>query len=104
MCQSLAQMNGDDFPLPVMEDLFVKQAGNQVWTLLNLEDGFHQTPLSECSRQYTAFCNTFGVFEWRVLLVGVKVGPHAFQIMASDCLKSLQPHTHIYIDDLLTGT
>ena len=36
--------------------------------------------------------------------MGVKVGPQAFQRMVSDCLKSLQPHTHIYIDDLLTGT
>ena len=36
--------------------------------------------------------------------MGVKVGPQAFQKNVSDCLKSLQPHTHIYIDDLLTGT
>ena len=98
------QLRGCEFPLPVIEDLFVKQAGNQLWTLLDLEDGFHQMPLSECSRQYTAFCTPFGVFEWRVLPMGVKVGPQAFQRMVSDCLKSLQPHTHIYMDDLLTGT
>ena len=35
--------------------------------------------------------------------MGVKAGPPAFQRMVSDCLKSLQPHTHICIDDLLTG-
>ena len=98
------QLRGCEFPLPVIEDLFVKQAGNQLWTLLDLEGGFHQMPLSECSRQYTAFCTPFGVFEWRVLPMGVKVGPQAFQRMVSDCLKSLQPHTHIYIHDLLTGT
>ena len=34
--------------------------------------------------------------------MGVKVGPQALQRMVSDCLKSLQPHTHIDIDDLLT--
>ena len=34
----------------------------------------------------------------------VKVGPQALQRMVSDCLKSLQPQTHIYIDDLLTET
>ena len=90
--------------LPVIEDLFVKQARNQLWTLLDLEDGFHQMPLSERSRQYTAFCTPFGVFEWWVLPIEVRVGPQAFQRMVSDCLKSLQPHTHIYIDDQLTGT
>ena len=36
--------------------------------------------------------------------MGVKVGRQALQRMVSDYLKSLQPHTHIYIDDLLTGT
>ena len=98
------QHRGCDFLLPVIGDLFVKQAGNQLCTLLDLEDGFQQLPLSECSRQYTAFCTPFGVLEWRVLPMGVKVGPQAFQRMVSDCLKSLQPHTHVYINDLLTGT
>ena len=36
------QLRGCEFPLPVIEDLFVKQAGNLLWTLLDLEDGFHQ--------------------------------------------------------------
>ena len=36
--------------------------------------------------------------------MGVKVRPQAFQTMVRVCLKSLQPHTHTYIDDLLTGT
>ena len=93
------QLRGCEFPLPIIEDLFVKQAGNQFWTLLDLEDGFHQMRC-ECSRQYTAFCTPFAVFEWRVLPMGVKVGPQAFQRMVSNCFKSLQPHTHIYIDDL----
>ena len=35
--------------------------------------------------------------------MGVKVRPQAFQRMVSDCLKSLQPHTQIHIDNLLTG-
>ena len=54
------QLRGCEFPLPVIEDLFVKQAGNQLWTLLDLKDGFDQLSLSECSRQYTAFCTPFG--------------------------------------------
>ena len=91
------QLRVCEFPLPVIEDLFVKQAANRLWTLLDLEDGFHQMPVSVCSRQYTAFCTPFGVFEWRLLPMGVKVGPQAFQRMVSDCLKSLQPHTHTHL-------
>ena len=98
------QLRGCEFPLPLIDNLFVKQAGSQLWTLLKLEDGFHQMYPSVCSRQYTAFCTLFGVFEWRVLPMGLKVEPQAFQRMVSDGLKSLHPQTHIYIDDLLTGT
>ena len=72
------QLRGCEFPLPVIEDLFVEQAGNQLWTILDLEDGFHQMPLSECSRHYTAFCSPFWVFEWRILPIRVEVGPQAF--------------------------
>ena len=36
--------------------------------------------------------------------MGVKVGPQAFQRMMTDCLRSLQPHAHIYTNDLLTRT
>ena len=88
--------------MPAIEDLFVKQAGNQLWTLLDLEDGFLQMPLSECSSKYTAFCTAFVLFKWRVLPMGVNLGTQAFQRIVSDCLKSLQPQPHIYIHDLLT--
>ena len=89
------QVHGWEFHLPVIEDLFVKQAGSQLWSLLDLEDGFHLLPLSECSRQYTAFCTPFGVLEWMVLPIRVKVGPKASQRMMSDCLKSTAAHTHL---------
>ena len=60
------QLCGCNFPLPVIEDLFLEQAGSQFCTLRDLEDGFRQMPLSECRRQYTAFCTPFRLFEWRV--------------------------------------
>ena len=31
----------------MVEDLLQEQAGNHLWTLLDLEDGFHQMPLWE---------------------------------------------------------
>ena len=33
-----------EFPLPVIEEVLQNQAGNHLWTLLDLEDGFHQMP------------------------------------------------------------
>ena len=89
----------------VIEDTLLSQAGNHLWTLLDLEDGFHQMPLEESSRFLTAFCTRFGVFEWNVPPMGVKVGPAAFQRMVSWCLAHDQvPGARAYIDDILTGT
>ena len=37
--------------------------------------------LEESSKHLTAFCTPFGIFEWNVLPMGVKVGPAAYQQM-----------------------
>ena len=76
-----SQLKGKNFPLPVIEDQLANQHGNFLFTLLDLEDGFHQKHLEEDSKHLTAFCTTFGVFEWNVLPMGVKVGPAAYQEM-----------------------
>ena len=43
-------------PVPVIEDLLQRQHRCHLWTILDLEDGFHQMPLKEESRPLTAFC------------------------------------------------
>ena len=95
-------LKGQDFPLPVIEDTLLSQAGNHLWTLPDLEDGFHQMPLEEYSRFLTVFCTPFGVFEWSVLPMGVKLGPAAFKRILSWCLAHHQvPSAQAYIDTLI---
>ena len=65
-------LQGLEFPLPVIEDPLQGQAGNHLWTLPGLEDGFQQMPLSEECRYLTAFCNPAGTLEWKVLSMGVR--------------------------------
>ena len=97
-------LEGHEFPLPVIEDLLQGQAGNHLWGLLDLEDGFQQMPLLEECRHFTAFCTPAVTFEWKVLPMGVKVGPQAFQRLVSWCVGRLKPHIIAYIDDILVGT
>ena len=61
-------------------------------------------PLLEECRHLTAFCTPAGSFEWKVLPVGVKVRPQAFQRLVSWCVGRLKPHIRAYIDDILLGT
>ena len=51
-----------EFPLLVIEDLLQGQAANHLWTLLDLEDGFHEIALLEECRRFTAFCTPAGTF------------------------------------------
>ena len=90
-------LEGHEFPLPVFEDLLQGQAGNHLSTLLDREDGFHQMPLLEECRNSTAFCTPAGTFDWKVLPMGVKVGPQAFRRLVSWCVGRLKPHIRAYI-------
>ena len=40
-------LKGNIFPLPVIEDRIANQQGNFIFTILDLEDGFHQMHLEE---------------------------------------------------------
>ena len=40
-----SQTKDDPFPLPLIEDLITKQSENRLWSIFDLEDGFHQMHL-----------------------------------------------------------
>ena len=97
-------LKGHEFLLPVIEDMLLGQGGNHPWSIIDFEDGYHQMPLEEGGHQYTAFCTPFGVYEWRVLPMCLRVGLPAFQRMVANCLRFRGHHNHPYVDDILTGT
>jgi len=70
-----SQTRDDCYPLPLIDDLIVKQSKNRIWSIFDLEYGFHQMHLDESSRHLTSFVTTFGAYEFTVLPMGVKNGP-----------------------------
>ena len=97
-----SQIDDEQFPLPVIDDMFLKQSKNAIWSIFDLEDGFNQMHLDEAFRPLTALVTPWGLFQWTVLPVGLKTAPEMYQRMVFDCLSSLGPES--YIDDLLLGT
>ena len=98
-----SQTKDDPFPLPLIEDLITRQSMNRLWSIFDLEDGFHQMHLHPESQEYTAFITPKGVYQWTVLPMGVKNGPAMFQRMISWILRDL-PQVLVYIDDILVGS
>ena len=98
-----SQTKGDPFPLPLIENLIGLQADNRIWSILDLEDGFHQMHLAPESQPYTAFVTPWGTFQFTVLPMGIKNGPALFQRMIMWVLRSV-PAACVYIDDVLVGS
>lgn len=54
-------------------------------------------------REISAFVTPSGLYEYNVLLFGMKNSPATFQIMIHSVVQCL-PNTSTYIDDLVTGS
>ena len=98
-----SQTTDDSFPLPVIEDLITGQALNNIWSLFDLQDGFHQMHLHKECQVLTAFVTPWGVYMWLVLPMGVKNGPAMFQRMIQTGIMHL-PFAKVYVDDNIVGS
>jgi hypothetical protein len=93
-----------NYPLPHIEDILVKHGGNQMFSILDLKQAFHQQPLHPESRHITCCFTPRGVFQWRVNVMGLTNAPQQFQQMIDDRLEPIKDIASPYIDDILVGT
>lgn len=68
MCIDYRQLNSktrkDAFPLPCIEESLDALSGAYWFSTLDLASGYNQVPVAEADRAKTAFCTSFGLFEW----------------------------------------
>ena len=60
------------YPMRRMEDQLKAMRGCQVFKTLDLTKGYHQLQLDESSREITDFNTPRGLFQWKVLPMGMK--------------------------------
>lgn len=69
---------------------------------MDLQAGFHQIPLDNNSRPYTAFSTDNGFYQWCVLPFGLNVAPSSFTRMMTIAFSGLSPEkAFIYMDDII---
>lgn len=92
----------DKFPLPRI-DIILDQLGRaKYFSTLDLMSGFHQIPLDQESRKYTAFSAPNGHFHFKRLPFGLNISPNSFQRMMTIAMAGLNPEcAFIYIDDII---
>lgn len=92
----------DKFPLPRLEDILDQMGRAKYFSTLDLMSGFHQVPLEENSRKYTAFSTYQGHYQYTRLPFGLNISPNSFQRMINIAMAGLTPEiAFLYIDDII---
>ena len=90
-------------PLPRIEDILHRQSQFRVWSVLDMRDGYHQVPLKKEHRPYTCMSTPNGIYQWTVLVMGLKNGGAIFQRMMEWVVGGMEG-VDVYIDDVIVGS
>ena len=93
----------DSYNLPLIDTILQRQAMMKVFTVLDMKKGYHQMPLSQESRPLSAMVTPSGLWQWKVMPMGVKNGNAAFQRMMEWVLKDL-PNATPFVDDVIIAS
>jgi hypothetical protein len=100
-------LEDDNYPLPVIHDLYAQLYGKRYFSCLDLNWGFWNVRLDPESQKYTAFAvPRKGVFAWVVLPFGLKTAPTEFQNAVEKALREPMAtnNAYVYIDDIIIAT
>jgi hypothetical protein len=91
----------DAYPLPRLDDMAFNVSRYQVYSALDLKSAYHQIPIAESDKQYTAFEADGGLYQFCRIPFGVTNGVAAFQrimdqLIAQHGLKG----TFVYLDNI----
>ena len=65
----------DAYPLPVIDDILDQLGKAKFFSAFDLSAGFHQIPMKESDKKYTAFSTSQGHFEYNRMPFGLKNKP-----------------------------
>ena len=91
----------DAYPLHWIYDQINSMLGSAWFTTLELTKGNHQMNLDTGSREHMAFTTPMGLYQWKVLPMGMKTSGAVFQQLMDSVLGDLQPKIAVvYINDI----
>jgi len=91
------------FPMPLVEGKIDCLRGAQVFSLIDLTNGFFHVPVEEESRKYTAFVIPDGHYEFMVTLFGLCNNPVSFLRFVTEVFQDLIRRKIVitYVDDIV---
>ncbi|XDV12077.1 hypothetical protein PO909_000821 [Leuciscus waleckii] len=91
----------DSYPTPRIDDLLERLGKAKFLTTLDLSKGYWQVPLTERSRELTAFWTPWGLFHFTVLPFGLHGAPANFQRLMDQVLRDSSAFAAAYLDDIV---
>ena len=92
----------DAHPIPRIDDSLDALAGNRYFSTLDLTSGYWQVALSEDAKEKAAFATRDGLWQWRVMPLGLTSAPATFQRLMERVLQGLHWKTLLlYLDDIV---
>ena len=92
----------DAYPLPVIDEILDNLGNAKFFSAFDLSSGFHQIPMYENSKKYTAFSTPEGHFHLNRMPFGLKNAPASFQRMMDSALRGLIGKIcFVYLDDIV---
>lgn len=83
ICTNLIALNeiveSESYPTPIMSDLIEKVQGSNIFSLIDLKDGYFQIEIQEEDKEKTAFKFDNLLYEWNRMPMGFKNAPSIFQ-------------------------
>jgi hypothetical protein len=67
------------YPMPILEELFDSIGDSNIFIIVDLRQGFHQIVLAAKDHKKKAFHGSNKLWEWLVMLFGLKNAPVFFQ-------------------------
>ena len=92
----------DAYPIPNINNMFNHLARGKLFTTLDLHSGYYQVEMDSKTSQYTAFACEYGLFEYRVMPMGLTNATATFQRLMNEVLDGLIGKIcFVYLDDII---
>jgi hypothetical protein len=104
MCEDYRPLNlvtpQDRYPMPILEELFDSIGDSNIFTIVDLRQGFNQIVFAAKDCKKTTFHGSNKLWEWLVMPFGLKNAPVFFQQVMDQVLEGAD-FLKCYIDDVL---